>query len=246
MSDNVTYLEPSAMREAVWMMIRVLDYETTGDDPNTAQVCEYGYCDVTVPLKQIGPTTSRLCHVSAMPPQARAVHHISQRDCEGQLPFNPREVHGENVYAFAAHNADFEQAFTRADVPFICTYKVALRIWPDAPSHSNGALRYWLEDQGKIAPQHRLTQPAHRAGPDAYVTAHLLLAMLNADVSVSDMLKWSGEPKLMPRCPIGKFRGEPWSAVEFGFLQWMVRNPDMEADLKWNARREIERRQRGR
>ena len=91
----------------------------------------------------------------------------------------------------------------------ICTYKAALRAWPDAPSHSNGALRYWLEDQGLIAIDHTLTQPVHRAGPDAYVTAHILLALFNAGHTGLEMIAWTKEPRLLPTCPIGKFRGKP-------------------------------------
>ena len=53
------------------------------------------------------------------------------------------------------------------------------------------------------------------------------------------------EPRLLPKCPIGKFRGQPWSEVEAGFLGWMLRQESMEEDLKWNARREIARRSEG-
>lgn len=51
-----------------------------------------------------------------------------------------------------------------------------------------------------------------------------------------------GVPALLPTCPIGKFRGKPWSEVDGGFLEWMLRQADMAADLKWNADREISRR----
>jgi exodeoxyribonuclease X len=90
-----------------------------------------------------------------------------------------------------------------------------------------------------------MTQPAHRAGPDAYVTAHILLALFDAGATGRDMIAWTKEPKLLPTCPIGKFRGKPWPEVEGGFLGWMMRQPDMDPDLKWNADREIARRQQG-
>ncbi|MNR42339.1 hypothetical protein D3C85_1608450 [compost metagenome] len=56
------------------------------------------------------------------------------------------------------------------------------------------------------------------------------------------MVAWTKEPRLLPKCPIGKFRGQPWADVEAGFLNWMLGQPTMEEDLKWNARRELERR----
>lgn len=223
-------------------IVRVIDFETTGTEPPEAQVCEVGYCDVEVEARVIRPPQSWLCGVDAMPPDVRAVHHISFLDCQCLPPFNPDTLDDDKVFAFAAHNFDFEGKFFQTPKPVICTYKAALRIWPDAPTHSNGGLRYWLEDQGLILPEHNQTQPAHRAGPDAYVTAWLLVALLNAGATGKQMIQWTKEPKLMPRCTIGKFRGKPWSEVEAGFLGWMLRQPDMDADLKWNAKREIERR----
>lgn len=227
-------------------IIRVIDFETTGTEPPEAQVCEVGTCDLHLEEKHVEAPRSWLCGVKAMPPEVRAVHHISLADCRGEQPFEAGDMFREmDIQALAAHNAEFETKFFTSPVPVICTYKAALRVWPDAPSHSNGALRYWLEDQGKIAPDHDLTQPAHRAGPDAYVTAHLLLALFNAGATGKQMIAWTKEPRLLPTCPIGKFRGKPWPEVEAGFLGWMLRQEGMEEDLKWNARREIARRDQG-
>ncbi len=222
-------------------IVRVIDFETTGTEP-PAQVCEVGICDLSLDDRSISAPLSWLCGVNAMPPEVRAVHHISLADCAGAIPFDAARLLAPDLVAIAAHNAEFETKFFAPTVPVICTYKAALRVWPSAPSHSNGALRYWLEDQGLIAPDHSLTQPTHRAGPDAYVTAHVLLALLNAGATGRDMIAWTKEPRLLPTCPIGKFRGKPWSEVEAGFLGWMLRQPTMEEDLRWNAKREIARR----
>lgn len=230
-------------------IIRVIDFETNGTEP-PAQVCEVGYCDLALIGGEwvVEAPKSWLCMVDAMPPEVRAVHHISLADLAGCEPFNAGDMlaSGANyVSAYAAHNAEFEGKFLPFDSPVICTYKAALRAWPEAPSHSNGALRYWLEDQGKIAPDHSLTQPSHRAGPDAYVTAHILKALFETGLTGKEMVAWTKEPRLLPRCPIGKFRDKPWSEVEAGFLGWMLRQEGMEEDLKWNARREIDRRAEG-
>ncbi|KMS62764.1 exonuclease [Sphingobium baderi LL03] len=227
-------------------MIRVIDFETTGTEPPEAEVCEVGICDLRLDQKEVLRPFTWLCGVKAMPPEVRAVHHISLAECEGWDAFAPDEMFNDTYGtpdAIAAHNAEFETKFFASPVPVICTYKAALRVWPDAPSHSNGALRYWLEDAGKIKPDHVLTQPAHRAGPDAYTTAHILLALFNDGATGREMIAWTKEPRLLPKCPLGKFRGKPWSEVEDGFLGWMLRQPTMEEDLKWNAQREIARRQ---
>lgn len=227
-------------------ILRVIDFETTGTEPPDAQVCEVGLCDLNLEVAQVDEQpTSWLCGVDRMPPEVRAVHHISLTECLGLPAFDPSRMFHVPCDAVVAHNADFETKFFTSPVPVICTYKAALRVWPEAPSHSNGALRYWLEDAGKIRPVHAMTQPAHRAGPDAYVTAHILLALFNAGATGRNMVAWTKEPRLLPTCPIGKFRGKPWSEVEGGFLGWMTRQPTMEDDLKWNASREIERRLKG-
>jgi exodeoxyribonuclease X len=228
-------------------ILRVIDFETTGTEP-PAEVCEVGVCDLHLDTRVIDAPRAWLCGVEAMPPEVRAIHHISLAECAGQPKFDPLVMFDSDVSMFGAgvaHNAEFETKFFVPALPIICTYKAALRVWPHAPSHSNGSLRYWLEDQGKIKPDHALTQPAHRAGPDAYVTAHILLALFDAGATGKQMVAWTKEPRLLPTCPIGKFRGMPWSEVEAGFLGWMLRQPTMEEDLKWNAEREIARRAQG-
>lgn len=225
-------------------IIRVIDFETTGQEP-PAEVCEVGICDLHLEEKRIEEPRSWLCGVKEMPPEVRAIHHISLAECEGREPYN-QEIMMEaavGLSAIAAHNLEFEGKFFTPERPAICTYKAALRVWPDAPSHSNGALRYWLQDQGLVTLDHALTQPAHRAGPDAYVTAHILLALFNAGHTGREMIAWTKEPRLLPTCPIGQqWRGKKWAEIDAGFLNWMLRQDSMEPDLKWNARRELDRR----
>lgn len=228
-------------------IIRIIDFETTGMEP-PAEVIEVGYCDIIDKGDgwRLGASNAWLCGASAIPPEVRAVHHIQLDEVIGLEPFDRAamwsEAKAHGVAIVAAHNLDFEAKFWgEHGFHQICTYKAALRAWPTAPSHSNGALRYWLQDQGKIHPQHEKTLPPHRAGPDAYVTAWILLALLRTE-KAADMVRWTKEPRVLPNCPLGKFRGKPWPEVETGFLSWMLNQPTMEADLKWNARRELDRR----
>lgn len=225
-------------------IIRIIDFETTGTEP-PAEVCEVGICDLHLEERKVDRPSSWLCGVKSMPPEVRAIHHIALSECDGKPPFDEASLLTPDVTAVAAHNASFETKFFHPSLHMICTYKAALRMWPTAPGHGNGVLRYWLEDQGLISLDHALTQPAHRAAPDAYVTAHLLMALFNAGATGKDMVTWTKEPPLLPTCPIGKFRGMPWSEVEGGFLGWMLRQSTMEDDLKWNAQREIARRSGG-
>lgn len=230
-------------------VIRVVDFETAGEEPPAA-VVEAGVCELTETPDgwTVGTPSSRLCGADRIPCEARAIHHISPREVASEHPFyaqlfvdGSREM---GAVALAAHNAAFEAQWlgpVLGDLPLLCTYKAALRVWPDAPAHKNQVLRYWLEEQGIGDVDPALAQPAHRAGPDAYVTAYLLKHLL-AHASVEDMIAWTAEPALMPRMPIGKQRGAKWSEVDEGFLGWMLRQATMDHDLKWNAQRELDRR----
>lgn len=230
-------------------IIRVIDFETNGFEP-PAEVCEVGWCDIALEDGRwsISGAGSYLCGVATMPPEVRAVHHLSLADVAGRPAFDPAQLwlqaQEAGVSVVAAHNLAFEAKFWGdAPIPTICTFKAALRAWPEAPGHSNGVLRYWLEEAGRITPNHEWTMPPHRAAPDAYVTAHLLLALLEGETA-NTMVGWTKEPPIYPTCPIGKeWRGKPWAEVDTGFLQWMTRQADMEADLVWNANRELTRRQ---
>jgi len=231
-------------------IIRVIDMETTGMDA-ASSVIELGWSDYDVETMQVADPVSSLFHVDTIPPESRAVHHIGLADIPASAqPFDvfadvfmPADTMA--ITFFAAHNAAFECQFLgeMEHRRVICTYKSALRIWPDAPSHANGALRYWLEDAGKISPDATKAYPTHRAGPDAYITAHLLRALFEAGATGKDMVAWTRAPAVLPRCPIGTpWRGMKWAEVDFGFLKWMADKPDMEPDHQWNARRELDRR----
>lgn len=229
--------------------IRVIDFETTGFTPPEAEVIEFGWCDLTqneAGVWEVGRPASHLYSVRAIPPETRAVHHITLNDVADCPHFDELEVHNpiEDVSVFAAHHLAFEDQFIpRRIMPGICTWKAALRVFPEAPSHSNSVLRYWLEDRGLLSLDYEMAMPPHRAGPDAYVTAHILKAMLETGATGREMTGWTKEPGVLPRCTLGKFKGVAWPDVETGFLTWMTNQRDMEADLKWNAQRELNRRQ---
>lgn len=225
-------------------MIRVIDLETTGMTAEDA-VCEVGWQDY-VP----GSATLMQDAGSALvdpgrpiPPEAMAVHHIRDADVAGAPTKEEafaRLMEGADV--FAAHNAAFErQFFGGGDKPWICTLKAARRVWPEAPGHGNQVLRYWLD----LAAAPDRASPAHRAGPDAYVTALLLNALIAKGVTIDDLIRWTGEPSLLPRITFGKHRGLKWSEAPIDYLDWIVGKSEMDEDVKFTARHELKRRASG-
>lgn len=85
---------------------------------------------------------------------------------------------------------------------------------------------------------HELGLPAHRALPDAYVTAHHLRDMLN-QASFQQLLAWSSEPALLPRVPSGPERGRRWDDIGNDALEVLAQ--DRDPDVRFSARRALER-----
>lgn len=232
-------------------LLKVVDFETGGLDA-TDKVIESGWAFFETATGAITPGGSALHFAADIKPDAMAAHHIWPADIEGKPPFDAEDfvktAIDEGCAGLVCHNAEFEAQWIgricEGVLPIVCTYKAALRKFPDAPSHGNFALAYWLMQQGKIdlEPVRATTEPAHRAGPDAYVTAFILAALYADGVTGKDLARWTREPKLFPKCTIGEHRGKPWGDVPGGFLSWMVKTETMEADLKWNAQRELDRR----
>lgn len=227
------------------MLIRVVDFETTGLVPEAGGICEVGWTDVgrmnTGEWMEIG-TQSFLCDPGCViSTEAIAVHHIRNEDVADCVPASRvlRNIE-EGPDIFCAHNAEFEQSWWPGPegVPWICTYKVALRTHPESLRHTNQYLRY---DLG-LGADHERASPAHRAGPDSYVTA-LLLVELMKYASVEDMVKWSSGPALLPRMPVGKYRNRPWAELDTSYLKWVVISSDLDRTIKANARHELKRRE---
>jgi exodeoxyribonuclease X len=182
--------------------VRVIDLETAGSGPN--DVCEIGWQDVVQGSDGRWHVDddrgARLVNPGhPISPETMAIHHIIDADVV-DAPFwkvvAPAVLKPDGgVLTLAAHRAAFEQRYCTprftGGSPWICTWKCALRLWPRLSGFSNQMLRYQRMPEGMIR---ELGLPAHRALPDAYVTAHHLRDMLN-EVSLEQLLAWSSEAR---------------------------------------------------
>ncbi len=234
--------------------IFTIDFETTGVDSKVCHPVEVAvYGESMVFDLFIKPPES-------IPPETSAVHHIIDEDVEladgwmlvrGKLVEKFTTHAGEKLPILVAHNAEYEKNILLRkyegvqDFPpviWICTYKCALRIWPNAPAHKNEVLRYWLKlgnDRGRHSDQ----QP-HSALHDAKVT-YLILQELLKHATLDDLVQWTELPAKLPYMPMGKHFKQSWDSIPANYLQWCCSQADMREDVKYCAQEELNRRRRG-
>ncbi len=227
--------------------VRVVDLETAGTGLH--DVCEIGWQDVVLEEDGVWRLNeergARFVNPGrAISPDTMAIHHVLDAQV-ADAPFwktvAPDVLRPQGgAVVLAAHRAAFEQRYCRPGLTggaqWICTWKCALRLWPHLPRFSNQMLRYLRRPEGL---DHETGLPAHRAMPDAYVTAHHLRDMLN-ETSLTQLITWSGEPGLLPRVPTGLNRGKPWRDVGDDALFELLKDRDL--DIRFSAEAELHRR----
>lgn len=228
-------------------IIRVIDIETTGIDAASHKVIEIAAYDVHADQKRLERVGSHLVNPDRpIPPEASAVHHLIDADVAAAEPFDAvwKNYSVNAPIYYAAHNCDFERAYlpTSDGMQWICTYKCALRLWPDAPSHGNQVLRYWMGLDGAAGFDRETAARAHRAEADAYVTAWILMRLLD-QFAIGDLLTWTNEPRAHPRLTFGKHRGLKWAEIPSDYLLWLRDGRhQLESDWRHGAKIESERR----
>ena len=216
--------------------IVLLDTETTGIKPEEgAKVLEVA---AIILSNESGSWEALTNHWQSyvefegeIPPEARAVHHISPNDVKPGAPdCYPYDVvikemldAEEEGSCYAAHNAKFDSGFLpELTLPWLCTHRCALHIYPDAPRYSNQVLRYFLG----IEPDPKLIEglAPHRALYDTAVTAGLLLDMLGKGYTPEQLIRMTSTPILQVTCKFGsKHFDQPWAEVPRSYMNWMLR-----------------------
>ncbi len=230
----------------VRLNIFAIDFETTNIDPKIAHPVEVAIFDGTFGgVSLIKPPIP-------IPAETSAIHHITDIDVADAddwattaVRLHERITLSGTPAILIAHNAKYEQAilgnlFSPDEVRWICTYKCALRIWPDAPNHKNETLRYWL---GLQFLGRGWDQQAHSAKHDTEVTYQIFLK-LKEKCTIDQMIEWSALPAILPKIMFGKHRGSKWSEVPTDYLTWILKQGDMDEDVKYNASLEMNNRRK--
>lgn len=252
----------------IYALVRSIDVETTGlKGPPENGVVELGWRDTYAtaldgnrrPSKWVvdsgGPYSCYVNPGHPIPYEAQAIHHIGDADVKDASPLSvawaemastfPAGWHAAVPTAYAAHYAAAERAYVEtmtAGVDWICTWRCAKHQWPHLVDFSNQAVRYFLQPRGLKTGR---AFPPHRAGPDAYVTAHHVRELLNLGHTVERLVEGTNTPPLLQICTLGKMAGKRWEEVDSGFLRWLlepVRRDGFDEDVIFTARFHLQQR----
>jgi exodeoxyribonuclease X len=200
-------------------LIRVIDIETTGIDPATDAIIEIASVDMVRDGGITNAMDTLVRPARPIPPGASAVHHIVDEDVANAPAFGEVIDRFKGADFYVAHNCEFERSFFAAQGielgPWICTYKCALRVWPE-PGF----------ERGSISP--------HRAAFDVVVTAAIFEELIKK-ARWSELVQWSTEPALHTRFHFGKYRGQRYTDIAASdpeYLQWIVEKSELEEGIK--------------
>jgi exodeoxyribonuclease X len=220
-------------------VFRIIDTETCGFDGGIVEIASVDIIgnEIENPMSDFVKPDRRI-EFSAM-----AIHHITEDIVKDKHPIELVCEKYKGSDYLVAHNATFDKGvLPDMGADWICTRKLAAKIWPDLASHSNQFLRYALD----IKPWVPENLHAHRALYDCYVTAGLFLRIIQTtNLTIQDMLEISSRPVLLRTVHIGKYRGKTYEEVaklDPGWLRWALSNiKDMSEDMNFTIKHHLTR-----
>jgi exodeoxyribonuclease X len=211
------------------MRAYIFDTETTSaDEP---QLIEAAWILVSGDLNDHAPRDSflqRYQPTKAISFGAMAVHHILPSDL-ADCPPNSEFRLPIDMHYMIGHKVDFDwEVAGSLNVKRICTLAMARRVWPDAESHTLGALSYMLSDNLEAV---RLElRDAHNALADCYLCARVLYAIIDQcgeDLKTwEDVYQFSEKSRVPTHMAFGKHAGKPIEDVPYDYRAWYARQPD--------------------
>jgi exodeoxyribonuclease X len=174
-----------------------------------------------------------------IPPEASAVHHITNKMLESKQSFNEsgdlpkiKKLFEEKDAVVVAHNAQFDLMIMKKEgiVPnnFICTLRLARHLDPEGKieRYNLQYLRYLLELE--------VEAQAHDALGDVLVLEKLYERLkkkvmeennLDEEEAIAKMIEISSHPSLFKYINFGKHNGreiEEIARIDRGYLEWLL------------------------
>ena len=231
--------------------VRVIDTETAGQRLPDDAVIEIGSIDLDLASGETQDPMETLVDPAGVPihPAARTGAPDHRRDAGRAPPFAEAIRRFAGAETYAAHRASFDRPRLGLKGRWLCTWKLALRAFPDQRAHGLQTLVKRLELPVAVPEDSH----AHRALYDAVCTAALLKAIASVLMprcdGVADFLDRaetvSKAPGLLRRLRFGQHKHKPIAEVPADYLEWILREPEMNEDAKFTADHELKRRLRG-
>lgn len=220
-------------------MLRIIDTETCGLQGGVVEVASVDIENGKI----VNPMSDLVRPDRPISYQAMAIHKITE-EMVADKPWIEDVIpryHGSPYYV--AHNASFDRRMLPElpDSEWICTVKLARRLWPGIKYSNMGLYKSLKLEVETPADLHH-----HRALFDCYITAALLLRIMEESGWTPDqMVTITGRPALVSTMAFGKYRGKPISEVaekDPGYLRWMLNNiKELTPDLRMTLKHYLER-----
>ncbi len=210
-------------------MIFIIDTETTGrEPPEVIELASAGIKEGDWSLLSLSCNRYSSKLGSAL--GALAVHHILDSEVAHYSLFTSTPNLAEATYLIG-HNIDYDwKAISSPPVKRICTLAMSRWLRPELDSHSLAALTYFYASDKSAAREQLRT--AHGATQDVRLCHQLLLNLLacnNITCTSAEALWQFSETCRVPKTwSFGKFRGQPIRAADRGYMQWCLKQPDMD------------------
>lgn len=240
----------------------VVDTETDGlgEGDEKPAVIEVAAVATSIHRANLGMFHSLAYPARPIPPEVSAVHGRTNED----LRFAPEWEEVEDDLArfidrfallsvdadpetpvLAAHNAEYDAPLLHLPgYQWLCSQRLAMHFWPDAPNFKLGTLRFW-----RNLPATAFGNAAHWALPDTMNATLLLRAQLFEALergfeTVEQLIELADSPARLVRMPLGKHRG-PMRDVPTDYISWALSSrgmTDMSKDLKFTLQLELKER----
>ncbi len=228
------------------------DTETTGNTEKDF-LCQIAYKDGEESFAGLYKPPLRI------PPEASAVHHISNRMVEEKPAFKDspeyekiKELFENENSVLIAHNAPFDLLMVKKEgiepKNFICTLRLARHLDPDEKieKYNLQYLRYFLDIE--------IDATAHDALGDVLVLEKLyerlkkklsenLEVGLPSDSVIEKMIEISSHPSIFKSIKFGKYNGSKIEEIlqtDRGYLEWLldqkIQNAELDEDWVYTLR----------
>lgn len=165
---------------------------------------------------------------------ALAVHHILDEELADCPPASSFAL-PDGLNYIIGHNIDYDcKVIGEPRIRRICTLALSRSFYPELESHTLGAMAYHFMG----AEARPLLKDAHNAASDCETTRHVLRHLLPGVVARGFLLTWEGlyACSELSRVPtvmsFGKHKGAPVSELPRDYVDWLLKQPDMDRYLR--------------